>query len=199
MADEYVCFDDSPNLQTYFIYADSEVLKEFLEAKGGFAKLTKNQQAELNKGFLGVRGCDKGVALREEQTYTKDGNRWVTDKFYVNWAQMRMRIVMTPETLRNKRTLEILNANPEHQSESARYGRCGAVADTLQQKGHRVSAALTSLCDPGEATPGSRATPRANASTTPSARRSPSRKMRLSTAGLNGRRRTARTSPRSHD
>jgi hypothetical protein len=136
MADEYVCFDESAELQTFFIYAESEVLKEFLMANGGFAKLAKSQQAELNKGFLIVRGYDKGVAVGEEQTYAKDRNTWVTDEFYVGKTPMRMRITITPETQRYKRTVEILNANSQLQSESARYGRCEAIPDTVQQKSH---------------------------------------------------------------
>ena len=135
MADEYVCFDDSPELQTFFIYADSEVMKEFLTQNGEYTKLSKNQQADLNKGFLVVRGYDKGVAVGDETIYSKDGSSWVTDKFYVNKTLMRMRFSITPETLRYKRTIEALNANSKLQSEVARYGRCEPVPDTVRQKG----------------------------------------------------------------
>lgn len=60
MADEYVCFDNSPELQTFFIFAKSDVLKQFLMDNGGFAKLPKSQQSVFSKGFLIVRGYHKG-------------------------------------------------------------------------------------------------------------------------------------------
>jgi hypothetical protein len=136
MADEYVCFDESPELQTFFIYTDSEVLKEFFIQNGAFAKLPKGQQADLNKGFLVVRQYDKGIALGDKTSYSKDGSSWVTEMFYANKTPMRMRLTVTPETLRYRRTVEILNANSELQSEVARYGRCERIPDSVRQKGN---------------------------------------------------------------
>jgi hypothetical protein len=52
IADEYVCFDESTELRTFFIYTDSEVLKELFTQNGAYAKLPKGQQADFNKGFL---------------------------------------------------------------------------------------------------------------------------------------------------
>lgn len=136
MADEYVCFDESPELQTFFIYSSSEVLKEFFIQNGAFSKLPKGQQAELNKGFLVVRQYDKGIALGDKTSYSKDGSSWVTEIVYAQKTPMRMRLTIAPETLRYKRTVEILNANSELQSEIARYGRCELIPDTVRQMGN---------------------------------------------------------------
>jgi hypothetical protein len=136
MADQYVCFDSSPELQTFFIFAKSDVLKQFLMDNGAFAKLPKSQQAGLNKGFLIVRGYDKGVALSTEQTYDKDGNTWVTERFDVQKAPMRMRLGITWETLRYKRAVEILNADSTMKSEVPRYGRCEVIPPDVRQKGN---------------------------------------------------------------
>ena len=123
MADAYVCFDDSPELQTFFIFGKSDPLKKFLMDTGGFAKLSKNQQSVFNKGFLIVRGYDKGVALSNEEAYSKDGDTWVSDTFDVQKTPMRMRLGITWETLRYKRAVEILNADSTLKSEYPRYGR----------------------------------------------------------------------------
>lgn len=138
MADAYVCFDDSSKLQTFFIYSRSETLLEFMRANGTLSKLSAAQRAALQKGFLIVRGYDKGVALREEETYSKDGDSWATDKFLVGDSKtaMRERLSITPETLRYKRTVEILNANSTLQSESSGYGRCETIPVDVIQKGN---------------------------------------------------------------
>src|SRR5665213_2496960 len=72
MADEYVCFDDDPALDTFFIFGKSDTIKQFLSDNGGYAKLRASQKAALQKAFLTVRQYDKGVPLSTESTYTKD-------------------------------------------------------------------------------------------------------------------------------
>ena len=134
MADQYVCFDDSPELQTFFIFAESTVLRQFLVDNGGFARLSKPQQSDLNKGFLILRGYDKGVALSGEDFLEKDGNTWVTDIVRVQTANTPIR---TPfniawETLRYKRSVEVLNRSSSLQGEYSRYGRCEKIVSRLQ-------------------------------------------------------------------
>jgi 16S rRNA U516 pseudouridylate synthase RsuA-like enzyme len=138
MSDGYVCFDDSPDLQTFFILSKSATLKDFLVANSGFAKLTKAQQAVFNKGFLIVRSYDKGVALAGRDTYSKDDDTWVSDPFTIGSqkARMRMRLSIAWETLRYKRTVEILNSKLDQESEVARYGRCEMVSPDVEQKGN---------------------------------------------------------------
>lgn len=138
MADEYVCFDDSKELQTFFIVAKSDVLKDFLVSNGQFAKLPKAHQAQLNKGFLILRGYDKGVAVGEEETYSKEGDTWLSDVFPIGSQRtpMRIRVSVTWETLRYKRSVEILDAQHELQSQVARYGKCEEISPGVQQKGN---------------------------------------------------------------
>lgn len=77
MADGYVCFDDQPRVQTFFIFGQSKVFRQFLIDNGGFAKLSKGDQAELNRGYLLVRYYDRGVPQPEEEILEKDGDSWV--------------------------------------------------------------------------------------------------------------------------
>ena len=110
--DEYVCFDDRPSLQTFFLYADYSNLKDCLSGNGELAKILKVKQDVVNKGFLMVREYDKGVPHAEEDVYYKDGNTWITDPFTVHSqkAQMRMRLNVAQPTLRYQRKVEILNS-----------------------------------------------------------------------------------------
>ena len=131
MADVYVCFDDDPALQTFFIYAESDVLKEFLTDNGAFAKLPKREQQELNKGFVIVRGYEKGVALRDEDFYKN-----VTDSVKAGSGRllMRMRLNETPTTLRYKRAVEILNPDLTLNNEVSRSGRHTEYGPTLHSR-----------------------------------------------------------------
>ena len=134
MADEYVCFDDSKDLDTFFIFGKSDTLREFLEEQHGISKLSKNQQDLLKRGFLTVRGYDKGVPLSSEETYDKDDATWVTDTFLVQKTRMRMRLSIAWETLRYKRTLEILNPDGTLKTPVDRYGRCEVIPPDVRQK-----------------------------------------------------------------
>ena len=137
MADSYVCFDDDPKLDTFFIVAKSETLKQFLISTGDFQKMPKAQQAELNRGFLITRGYDKGVPLSREETYEKDGISWATEPGIVSGTRMRMRLSIEWTTLRYKRELEFLNPNSTLKSVPiSRYGRCEEVPPDVQQKGN---------------------------------------------------------------
>jgi hypothetical protein len=135
MADQYVCFDDDPTLNTFFIFAKSDTLKAFLESAGGYAKLSAKEKAQLTKGFLTVRGYDKGVPLSGEDNYIKDGESWTTEVGYINkQSPVRMRFEISWQTLRYKRSAEILKSDLTLQSTVARYGRCELVAPTVRQK-----------------------------------------------------------------
>lgn len=137
MADEFVCFDESPDLQTFFIVAKSDVLRDFLKTTGDYEKLPASDKAALSKGYLIVRGYDKGVPVGEREFYYRDGTTWASDVFKMNKeaALMRLRLSIAWETLRYKRTVEILDDDSKLQSQIARYGRCENVPTTVQQKG----------------------------------------------------------------
>jgi len=51
MADQYVCFDDDPALETFFIFAKSDTLKQFLSDNGGYEKLPAKSKRPCKKGF----------------------------------------------------------------------------------------------------------------------------------------------------
>ena len=98
---------DEPTLQTFFIFSRSDTLKQFLESEGGYTKLSAKEKAGLNKGFLIIRGYDKGVPLSGEDTYTKDGESWISDLVYMNKVSpMRIRFDLSWQTLRYKRAVE---------------------------------------------------------------------------------------------
>ena len=137
MADEYVCFDDQTSLQTFFIFAESKVLRDFLIANGGFAKLPSKYRAELNKDFLNFRFYDKGVAQPDEEFFDKDGDSWIEKGLFINKATpMRIRFTIQWQTLRYKRSVEILNSDYTLRYERSRYGRCEKVSSAIRQKEH---------------------------------------------------------------
>src|ERR1700675_4151544 len=77
MAAPYVFFDDDGKLETFFIFAESKLLREFMIADGTFTKMKKDFQDKLKQDFLIVRGYDKGVTIGDEDFYEKDGGSWV--------------------------------------------------------------------------------------------------------------------------
>jgi hypothetical protein len=108
-ADEYVCFSDEPMLNTFFLLAESRLMIDLIKADPGFPKLPKGVQAYLEKGYLIARGYDKGVALSCETFFEKDGSTWSTEAFYApdGKTRLRVRLGVTWETLRYKRSVEI--------------------------------------------------------------------------------------------
>lgn len=136
MADGYVCFDEDSSLQTFFIYGESEVLKAFLESEGGFKNLPKGSRARFDKPFIMIHGYDKGVSIGERDYYDKDGVSWTSEKFKIsNECCMRIRLTITPGTMRYKRSVEILNPSGSIRSEVSRYGKCEAVKPDVHQNG----------------------------------------------------------------
>jgi hypothetical protein len=130
MADEYVCFDDNPSIQTFFIFTTSKTLRELFIAKGEFAKLPKAQRDELNSGFLILRGYDEGVPEPHEDTFSPDGSSWV-EKGVFNKVPVSIRFTISWETMRYKRSIETTL-----RSESAEYGHCERTPTGVRQKEH---------------------------------------------------------------
>jgi hypothetical protein len=139
MADGDVCFDDDEKLPTFFIFAESKTLREFMIADGTFGKLSKEFQKKLKEDFLIVRGYDKGVVVGAEDFYEKNADSWLGDKFVLSKQPKsfgRMRLNVTWETLRYKRSLEILNPDMSFKDEVSRYGKCEVVAPQVSQHGN---------------------------------------------------------------
>jgi len=134
MADSYVCFDDDPTLQNFFIFGKSDTVKDFLQTNGAYAKLSSKEKAGLTKGFLNMRGYTKGVPLSDEDFYTKDHDSWITDVGYINKkTPFRVRFEISWQTLRYKRSVELLSSDLSFQSEVPRYGRCELVPSDVRQ------------------------------------------------------------------
>jgi len=123
MADGYACFDDDPTLQTFFIFGQSVVIKQMFIDAGKFSSLPKAEQAKLNRGFLVVRGYDRGVPLSSEEFYEKDGESWVQDGM-VSGKKTKERLIISMETLRYKRTVELDDGKGNFSPLVSRYGKC---------------------------------------------------------------------------
>jgi hypothetical protein len=121
----------------FFIFGKSETLKQFLISTGEFKKMTKAQQADLNRGFLNTRGYDKGVPHSSEETYQTDGTSWASESGIISGTKMRVRLSIEWTTLRYKRSVEFLNPNGTLKSDPlSRYGRCEEVSPDVRQKGN---------------------------------------------------------------
>jgi len=137
MADGEVCFDDDPTMTYFFIFGQSKHMREFMMMDGTFAKLTKAQQEGLKKDFLIVRGYNKGIAMNEEEFFDMDGSSWISEAAPTPSDKagrlLRIRITINWETLRFKRSVEILDRNSKYLSELAHFGRCEDVSPAVPQ------------------------------------------------------------------
>lgn len=137
MADEYVCFDDDDKLETFFIFAESKTIREFMIADGSFGKMSKELQQKLKKDFLIVRGYDKGVAIGREEIYNREADSWVGDKFMLSKQKFfRMRLDLTWETLRYKRSVEVFNPDNSLSGQIPGYGKYEPVSTEVRQHGN---------------------------------------------------------------
>ena len=101
--------------------------------------MSKEFQQKFKQDFLIVRGYDKGVAIGEEDFYDRDRNSWVDDEFVLSKQPKkigRMRLNITWETLRYKRSVEVLKADKSFSGEYARYGKCESVSPEVRQHGN---------------------------------------------------------------
>lgn len=138
-ADGEVCFDDDLKLDTFFIFGQSKHIREFMMMDGTFAKLSKPMQTKLKQDFLIARGYNKGIAFDNNEFYDKDGASWVNEAGGFlptdNTKQLRIRLTINWETLRYKRSVEILDRDSRFLSEVARFGRCEDVSPAIRQHG----------------------------------------------------------------
>jgi len=98
--------------------------------KGEYAKLPKAQRDELKKGFLILRGYDKGVPEPHEEVFSPDGNSWV-EKGVFDKAPITIRFTISWETMRYLRSMEAAA-----RSASAGYGHCERTPTDVPQKEH---------------------------------------------------------------
>jgi hypothetical protein len=137
MAAQYVCFRDDKDAQVFFIFAESSNVRDFLKEQGTFAKLPKEAQQALNKGYLMVRGYDRGVPWKEPSTLGKDGDSWISGTKHLGEAKspasgsLRVRLTINWQTLRYKWAVEY--GHQALDQEKTSYGRCEHIPlDVLQ-------------------------------------------------------------------
>jgi hypothetical protein len=137
MISQYVCFDERPELETFFVFADSKVIRQLLKLDGTLAKLPKAFQAQLSKDFLMFRGYDKGVAISAEDDMRSDNNGgWVGERFMLDKSTpARLRFSMTWENMRYKKSVEMLNTDGSLRGVVSTYGHCEVVPHTIKQRG----------------------------------------------------------------
>lgn len=136
MTDEYVCFDEDPANENFFIFMQSKTLREFLKREAGtFSKVTKEQQDKLNKDWLAVHGYAKGVSIGEDDYYDKDGDSWVSGNSKLDALDLiRMRLTISWQTLRYKRDVEVLKPpNKSFRTAFESFGKCEAVKTDVRQ------------------------------------------------------------------
>jgi len=135
MADEYVCFADKPDLETFFIFGETKHLRQYMIENGTLTKLPKAGQAELRKDSLLFRGYDKGVPLPTEDILYPAGSSWVSEKFNIQKTRARIRFSISWQTLRYKRAVELLNPDGSIRDQVPVYGRCERITVGVQQHG----------------------------------------------------------------
>ena len=136
IADVWVCFDERPENENFFIFSKSDTLREFLKENNGLNSLPAGSRAQLDKGFLLVRGYNKGVPLGDGQdVYMKDGESWLSDPFQLGKETGRMRLRLSFETLRYRRSVEVTKDRVSNEVATT-YGRCEKISPAVQQKGN---------------------------------------------------------------
>lgn len=135
-AARYVCFNENPDVRTFFVFTENRYLREYVISKRTFDKLSKAEQAELKKDYLIFRGYDKGVPLPTNDFLFPDGTPWVSEKFMLDKkTPARVRFSISWETMRYKRSVEVLNSDETINGVVSAYGRCEGVSPTIPQTG----------------------------------------------------------------
>jgi len=136
MASGYVCFNEDADSKTFFIFAENRYLREYMISNGTFDKLSKAEQAVLKKDFLALRSYDKGVPSATNEFLDPDGASWVSDTLMLgNKTSARVRFSVSWETMRYKRSAEVLNSDGTINHVVSAYGRCERVSPTVRQTG----------------------------------------------------------------
>jgi hypothetical protein len=148
MVSRYVCFNDDPEVKAFFIFTENKYLREYMMSNGTFDKLSKAQQTEMKKDFLMFRGYDKGVPLATEDFAQPDGTSWISDKFMLDKnTPARVRFSISWETMRYKRSVELLKSDDTLQGEVPAYGRCERISPMGQTGSDPAAAAQMKVGD----------------------------------------------------
>jgi hypothetical protein len=137
-ADGYVCFFDDQKIDNFFIFSEGKHFREYMMANGTWDKLPKEVQAALKNDYLKFRGYTKGVPLNSGDLYTKDEDSWVSDEHVMDkdkGVNFKMRFTINWQTLRFKRSVEVLNSDSSYRGELPLFGRCEKIPSTITQHG----------------------------------------------------------------
>jgi hypothetical protein len=129
-ADQYVCFDNDLNNDSFFIFARSSILRDFLKGNGGWNQLTKDQQALLSNNWLILRNYTKGVATAAGRRYLNEvGDSWIEEPYKIpSGGSMRFRFAMNWQTLRYSAGVDSrTSAGGAYLPVKEHYGRCEKV------------------------------------------------------------------------
>jgi hypothetical protein len=130
MADQYVCFDDDPTKDSFFIFAQNRIIRDFLKSNGGWSHLSKDQQALLSKDWLILRNYTKGVATAGgERTLSKLDDLWVEEPYKIaGGGSLRYRFAINWQTLRYSAGVD-RKTSPSDRYVPVKeyYGRCEEV------------------------------------------------------------------------
>ncbi len=134
LAGQYVCFDENPDNHNFFIFATSDALKAaFIEHKQ-YDGLPPGARAMFRKGFVYVRGYNKGVPLGNgDDQYIKDGESWLSDPFRFDKVTTgRMRLRVSFDTLRYRRAVEVTKDHATHEAATS-FGKCEPISAAVEQ------------------------------------------------------------------
>jgi len=133
IAGDHACFQDDPNIDSFFVLRESKNLRDSMLASDTFSKLPKETQGLMKKEFLMVRGYAKGIPWRGEEFLEKDEESWISDQHMLDErTPIRIRFSINWQTLRYKYAVEVLNMDSTYHSEVASFGRCEEVPAEVQ-------------------------------------------------------------------
>ncbi|MGB8128925.1 MAG: hypothetical protein WCG81_03975 [Candidatus Angelobacter sp.] len=133
----YACFPDE-DTGKFFIFSQSDVVRQFLIDERQYKKLPKSQQTELDKGFIYLRTYYKGVP-RGPITLDKDGESYLFegDMKQEKGAVLKIRYTFNWATLRYEESVGIYRKGTlVRSSEHNGYGRCELVGTGIRQTGN---------------------------------------------------------------
>ena len=135
MAKSHACFQDDPEADGFFLFGESNFVRDQTVAEGSFSKLPKTTQELMNKEFLMVKGYPKGIPWRGEEFLEKDEGSWVSDQHMVDEnTPVRIRFNVNWRTLRYKYSVEVLNMDSTFRYEVASFGRCEKLPAEVYQR-----------------------------------------------------------------
>lgn len=83
---------------------------------------------------IAVRGYSKGVPLSDEETFDKDNDSWVEKARLNKTTEIWVRLDISWQTLRYRKSVEVRNLDSKLRYETSRYGRCEEIPPTIRQR-----------------------------------------------------------------